>query len=115
MARRLKVTRRADGYERATIRVEFHIGLEEMARAVGYAIEFETCHTTAELVPSEALPALTRADVLDAARTMHHEFGMVGVDSSAGENLDRIGITKDALLSRATQLFPEFRALEGKQ
>lgn len=110
----LSLSSSEDGVLRATIRVEFRVGLVELARAVGYAIEFETCHTTAELVPSEALPALTRADVLHAARTMHHEFGMVGVDSAAGENLGRIGITKDALLSRATQLFPEFRALEGE-
>jgi hypothetical protein len=108
VAERLKVTRRADGDHRATIRVEFDIGIEDLARAIGYAIEFETCAATAERVPSEALPALTRADVLDAARTMHHEFGMVGVDTSAGENLNRRVITKDDLRRRATQLFPEF-------
>lgn len=103
-----------DGVVRATIRVEFRIGLAELARAVGYAIEFETCETTANRTPAAALVRLTRADVLDAARTMHHEFGMVGVDSAAGENLDRCGITKDQLRARATQLFPEFRAPGGE-
>lgn len=110
----LNVNSSEDGTLRATIRVEFRVGLAELARAVGYAIEFETCETTANRTPAAALVRLTRADVLAAARTMHHEFGLVGVDSAAGENLDRSGITKDQLRARAAQLFPELRALEGE-
>jgi hypothetical protein len=105
---KLLVRESEDGERRATIRVEFRVGLEEIARAIGYALEFETSEAVVGLDPADALAALARADVLAAARTMHHEFGMVGVDSAAGENVDRMGLSKDDLSRRAAELFPEF-------
>jgi hypothetical protein len=101
---------------RTTIRVEFRSGIEDLRRAAGYAIEFETCEAATIKPESKALAALSRDDVLAALRTAYHEFGETGV-IDAGENLRIIprrggrdtDITPADCLARVTQLFPEFQ------
>ncbi|HUB98526.1 MAG TPA: hypothetical protein VMS11_01755 [Solirubrobacterales bacterium] len=118
----LRLGRSEDGVSRASLRVEFRIGLDDLAKAAGYAIEFETCEHATIKPAEDALARLTRSDVLDAARTAFHEFGFCGFGDAAGENLDRHPILRPHeiipradLLARARELFPEFGSSEKEK
>jgi hypothetical protein len=109
--RKLKVLPSEDGVLRATIRVEFRVGLNDLAGAAGYAVEKETCWTAVRMAPRHALERLTRAEILDALRTSYHEYGGTGATVN-GANLGETGPMQRYLmeiaLSRVTALFPEF-------
>jgi hypothetical protein len=109
--RRLNVRPSEDGVPRATVRVEFRVGLDDLVGAAGYAVEKETCWTAKEMSPRHALERLTRAEILQALRTSYHEYGDTGATVN-GANLGETGPMQRYLIeiarSRVTALFPEF-------
>jgi hypothetical protein len=100
----LKLTTSNDGVQRATLRVGFRVDPGHLQQAVLWHVEKVAGNLAEAYLCLSIVGALTRAEVLEAARAMFYARGTyledIGRDLADG--------TEEAALDRVRDLFPEF-------